>query len=101
MRRRLLGILILVISALQVWGASVPPPLGPTSGQWELTLNEDFLGPMNWSLWVPQITDTSGFVTGTTNYTACYINSTNNIAVANGFLNLTLRQEASNITCRT
>ena len=96
---------LLLLFLLLLWGfpgghTVVPPPLGPTDSTWELTLDEDFLGTsLNRSLWVPQQTATSGFTSGTANFTACYVDTPQNIAIGNGFLNLTLRKESANISC--
>ena len=68
-----------------------------TGGTWQCTFDDEFSGStLDSSKWIAQQTATSGFTSG---LTACFVNSTNNISVANGTLNLTARKEGSPFTC--
>lgn len=49
--------------------------------------------------WIPLTTAASGLVSGPATATACYVNRTDNISVADGHLNLTARKEAAPMTC--
>jgi beta-glucanase (GH16 family) len=48
---------------------------------------------------VPQVTANSGYHTGPAATQACYVNSTDNIAVAGGYLRLTARKEGAPFVC--
>jgi beta-glucanase (GH16 family) len=67
-----------------------------TGGYWTCTFDDEFDGTaLNSANWAVQTTAASGFTTGT----ECFVNSPNNISVANGLLSLTVRKEASPFTC--
>ena len=69
-----------------------------TGGYWQCTWSDDFTGTsLNTSKWIPQRTDTSGYTSGKT---ACFVDSRNNISVANGNLTLTARKESAPFTCK-
>jgi beta-glucanase (GH16 family) len=54
---------------------------------------------LNTSWWTPQISSTSGFVTGPAGDYVCYVNNTNNISVSGGALHLTVRKMAKPFSC--
>lgn len=67
-----------------------------TGGYWTCTFDDEFDGTaLNGSNWVAQTTAASGFTTGV----ECFVNSSNNISVANGVLSLTVREEDAPFTC--
>jgi beta-glucanase (GH16 family) len=74
-------------------------PLQKSTGvDWACTFADDFSGSaLNRRNWVPQRTDTSGFSQG---QTSCFLDSKNNISVANGSLTLTVRRESKPVRCR-
>ena len=77
-------------------------PLGskPGGGTWTCTFDDEFNGTaLNTSVWVPQVTATSGYTTGPLGSEACYENSPNNISVSNGALHLTARRAALPFLC--
>ena len=62
-----------------------------TGGSWQCSFSDDFDGTvLDDSKWIPQQTKTSGYLNG---MTACFVDSPNNVSVANGTLRLTARQE--------
>lgn len=64
---------------------------------WTCTFDDEFGGTsLDGSKWIAQETANSGYTSGPT---ACFVNSPNNISVANGTLNLTVRKEAAPFTC--
>jgi beta-glucanase (GH16 family) len=66
-------------------------------GYWQCSFSDDFSGTsLNASKWIAQRTDTSGYTNGAT---ACFVDSPNNISVANGILVLTARREAEPFVC--
>ena len=82
------------------------PPSGPTcgaqqlpkatGGSWQCTFDDEFNGTsLNRGVWVPITTAASGFHSGP----ECFVDSPNNVSVANGALTLTVRQEATPFTC--
>jgi beta-glucanase (GH16 family) len=94
---------------------SVPPPGQSTCGgqvlppksdgsQWSCSFDDEFdsttgdASSLNRFWWTPQVTATSGFTTGWP-YVACYVDSPNNISVADGSLHLTVRQEPAPVNC--
>jgi beta-glucanase (GH16 family) len=68
-----------------------------TGGFWQCNFTDDFNGTsLNRSKWIPQRTDTSGYVNG---LTACFVDSPNNIWVSNGTLKLRARKEPQPFAC--
>ena len=71
----------------------VPKPGG---GYWTCTFDDEFngtgLNPANWTV---MDTATSGFHSGA----ECFVNSSNNVSVNNGYLTLTARREAAPFIC--
>ncbi|HEY1237552.1 MAG TPA: glycoside hydrolase family 16 protein [Solirubrobacterales bacterium] len=68
-----------------------------TGGYWECTFSDDFDGTsLDRSKWIPQRTDTSGYLNGPT---ACFVDSPDNVSVSGGALRLTAREEAAPIAC--
>ena len=68
-----------------------------TGGYWQCTFADDFNGTgLDTGKWLPQRTDTSGYVNG---LTACFVDSPNNVSVSGGNLNLTARKEAAPFDC--
>jgi beta-glucanase (GH16 family) len=96
-------VLTLFFSA-QARAATLPAPncgatLIPksTGGTWRCSFSDDFDGTaLDTSKWTVQRTDNSGYTNG---LTACFVDSTNNVSVANGSLDLTVRKEAAPFTC--
>ena len=67
-----------------------------TGGSWQCTLDEEFNGTtLNRKLWDPITTAESGFHSGP----ECFVDSPNNLSVANGVMSLTVRKEAAPFTC--
>ena len=65
---------------------------------WQCTFSDDFDGgSLDSTKWVAQRTDASGF-TGALN--ACFVNTPDNISVADGTLRLTARKEPAPFTCK-
>lgn len=65
---------------------------------WHCTFDDEFGGTaLNRSNWVVITTAASGYTQG---LTACFVDSPNNVSVANGYLNLTVRKEAAPFTCQ-
>ena len=97
----------LVITCATASAAAAAPtcgnePLGPKpgGGTWTCTFDDEFNGnALNTSVWVPQVTATSGYTTGPLGSEACYENSPNNISVSNGALHLTARRAALPFLC--
>jgi beta-glucanase (GH16 family) len=83
-----------VVTTPSCGGVSVAKPGG---GTWKCTFDDEFdattgdASSVDPSKWVAQTTAASGFTAGP----VCFENSPNNISVANGALNLTVRKEAS------
>jgi beta-glucanase (GH16 family) len=68
---------------------------------WQCTFDDEFDGTaLDTSKWVPQLTATSTYTTGSTAGKACYVDTPDNIAVANGVLSLTARKEVAPFTCQ-
>jgi beta-glucanase (GH16 family) len=85
-------------------GGEVPPP--KPGGPWKCTLDDEFdaatgdPNALNTKLWVPQVTATSGYATGSPLLNdACYENSPANISVSNGYLHLTAVRVTSPFLC--
>ena len=65
-------------------------------GSWSCTWDDEFDGSaLDTSKWAVQTTAASGFATKP----ACFVNSPNNVSVANGVLSLTVRKEAKPFVC--
>ncbi|MDQ1393308.1 MAG: hypothetical protein QOF30_2285 [Acidimicrobiaceae bacterium] len=72
----------------------------PGGGFWQCSFDDEFTGTtLNTRNWVVQQTANSGYTNGTAPGTVCYLNSTNNVSVTGGYLNLTVRKEANAFTC--
>jgi beta-glucanase (GH16 family) len=70
--------------------------LKPSGTRWVCTFDDEFDGTtLNTSKWLVQQTSNSGYHSGN----ECYVNSPNNVSVANGVLSLTARQEAAPFSC--
>ncbi len=79
-----------------------PPSCGSTviyksdGTAWTCTFGDDFAGAsLDTAKWVPMRTTDYGFGKGN----VCFVNSVNNIWVADGYLNLTARKEAAPFAC--
>ena len=67
-----------------------------TGGLWQCTFDDEFSsGALDTTKWVAQQTSLSGYHSGQ----ECFVNSPNNVKVANGVLSLTVRREAVPFTC--
>jgi beta-glucanase (GH16 family) len=86
------------------------PSAGPACGglthykvngtPWVCTFDDEFSGStLDTSAWTPQLTSTSDFTTGPAAAQVCYVDSAKNIAVADGYLRLTVRKEPAPFTC--
>lgn len=107
------GVLLALVAAIGVAGpAGAAPtcanqvlPPSPSGGAWVCTFDDEFdastgdATALNTSWWSPQISATSGYTTGPPANPACYVDSTRNIAVANGALRLTVRRESTPFQC--
>jgi beta-glucanase (GH16 family) len=80
-------------------------PPKPGGGQWSCSFDDEFdsttgdASSLNTSWWTPQVTATSGYITGPWPTFACYVNSPNNISVSAGALHLTVRKESTPYNC--
>ena len=80
-------------------------PSRPGGGVWTCTFDDEFdsttgdAGSLNRGWWTPQLSATSGFITGQYPYYACYVDSPNNVSVSNGALHLTVRREPTPVNC--
>jgi beta-glucanase (GH16 family) len=82
-----------------------PTPTPPNCGTavlkadgsaWTCTFDEEFNGTaLDATKWMPITTASNGLASGP----GCYVNSPNNISVANGVLSLTARKEAAPFVC--
>ncbi len=73
-----------------------PSPLGVT-GSWTCTFDDEFNGTsLDTNLWTPQLTATSGYMSGET---ACFVDTPQNISVSGGSLHLTALQTAAPFSC--
>lgn len=84
-------------------GSEALPPK-PGGGSWTCSFDDEFdastgdASSLNRTWWTPQVSATSGFITGYP-YWACYLDSPNNVSVSNGALHLTVRKEATPVNC--
>jgi beta-glucanase (GH16 family) len=68
--------------------ACAAPPSAPVSGTWTCSFDDEFAGAsLDRTTWVPQ---TSGFVTGTAAYHACYVDDPRVVAQSGGALHLSV-----------
>jgi beta-glucanase (GH16 family) len=68
-----------------------------TGGNWDCTFSDDFDGTtLDLGSWIPQRTDTSGYVNGPT---ACFVDRPGNVSVSSGSLKLTARKEPAPFNC--
>jgi beta-glucanase (GH16 family) len=66
---------------------------------WQCTWDDEFDGTtLDGTKWAVQTTAASGFLNGPV---GCFVNTPNNVSVANGVLSLTARKEAAPFTCKT
>lgn len=64
--------------------------------QWVCTFDDEFDGAsLDTSKWIVQTTAATGYHNGP----ECFVNSSNNVSVSGGTLNLTVRKEAAPFTC--
>jgi len=81
--------------------ATAAPDCGPKVMKsffraWKCTFDDEFDGAaLDPAKWIAQSTAASGFTTGQD----CFVDSPDNVSVADGSLNLTVRQEAAPFTC--
>ncbi|MCU1658207.1 MAG: hypothetical protein JWO57_2863 [Pseudonocardiales bacterium] len=81
-------------SAATLCGATIIAK--PTGGTWQCTFDDEFSGTtLNRSKWTVQRTADSGFHSGP----ECMVDSTKNVSVSGGYLNLTVRRETAPFTC--
>lgn len=86
-------------SGLSCGGEQIAKPGG---GYWTCTFDDEFNQDNNTldrSKWTVQLTSNSSYTTGEASAIACYVDTANNVSVANGYLNLTLRKESAPFTC--
>jgi beta-glucanase (GH16 family) len=75
-------------------------PQKPAGGTWSCSFDDEFdastgdPSALNTDWWSPQVSATSGFITGQYPYYACYMNSPSNISVSGGDLRLIARHQA-------
>jgi beta-glucanase (GH16 family) len=70
----------------------------PDGSAWKCTFDDEFNGTaLDTSKWNVQTTAASGFTAGP----ACFVDDPDNISVAKGTLNLTVRKEAAPFTCKS
>ncbi|HSV40766.1 MAG TPA: glycoside hydrolase family 16 protein [Nocardioidaceae bacterium] len=82
-------------SAAPYCGATVTKTDGTP---WVCTFADEFTGDsLDASKWVPITTAGNGFTSGS----ECFVNSANNVKVAQGALSLTVRKEARPLSCKT
>ncbi|MFL6023623.1 MAG: family 16 glycosylhydrolase [Marmoricola sp.] len=81
--------------------ATAAPDCGPTlakagAGAWRCTFSDDFDGStLDPTKWIAQQTSLSGFTAGKD----CFVDSPNNVSVADGELSLTVRRESAPFYC--
>jgi beta-glucanase (GH16 family) len=82
-----------VVVAPNCGSTQIPKPGG---GYWTCTFGDDFTSSvLDTSKWSPQLTSASGFGSPA----ACYVDTANNVSIADGALNLTARKEPKPFTC--
>jgi beta-glucanase (GH16 family) len=95
---------LVLVPLSQTVGSPVASAQGPScngnpdglSGQWTCTFDDEFNGTsLNTANWAPQLTATSGYITGGPD---CYVNNPNTISVSGGYLNLSVLKVAP-FTC--
>jgi beta-glucanase (GH16 family) len=92
-----------VASAAPTCGGETPPAASD-GATWTCTFDDEFdsstgdASSLNTSWWTPQVSATSGFTTGWPSW-ACYVDSPKNISVSGGALHLTVRKEATPVSC--
>jgi beta-glucanase (GH16 family) len=80
-------------------------PSKPSGGKWTCSFDDEFdsttgdASALNTSVWTPQVSATSGYITGQYPYWVCYVDSPNNISVSGGALHLTVRKETTPVNC--
>lgn len=109
---RLLGAAVFAALAVAALLTATPAEAAPKSSapncggtivkaggsRWVCTFVDNFDGTqLDTSKWFVQLTDGSGFGGGGD----CFVNTANNVRVANGALSLTTRKEAQPFTCRS
>jgi beta-glucanase (GH16 family) len=91
---------LVLVPLSQTVGSPVASAQGPScngnptgvGGDWNCTFDDEFNGTsLNTSLWQPQLTATSGYITGGPD---CYVNNPNTISVSGGYLNLSVLKVA-------
>jgi beta-glucanase (GH16 family) len=76
-------------------------PTKDDGASWQCTFSDEFSGTsLDTTKWSPQLTSTTGFTSGVSSATACYVDSPNNISVGGGALSLTVRKEPSPVSCQ-
>ncbi len=95
---------LVLVPLSQNVGAPLASAQGPScggnpdglSGNWTCTFDDEFNGTsLNTANWQPQLTATSGYITGGPD---CYVNNPNTISVSGGYLNLSVLKVAP-FTC--
>jgi beta-glucanase (GH16 family) len=84
--------------------STIPPPtcggeetLVADGTTWDCTFDSEFTGnTLDTTKWTPIVTSAGGFTSGDV---ACFVNTPDNIAVGNGYLSLTAREEAAPFVC--
>ena len=72
--------------------------LKPDGTAWQCTFDDEFSGTaLDTTNWATQVTASSGYHSGA----ECFVNSPNNVSVANGVLSLTVRKEDAPFTCHS
>jgi beta-glucanase (GH16 family) len=75
-------------------------PAKADGAAWRCTFSDEFSATaLDRSKWTPQLTQQTGFTTGSGAATACYVDSPNNVRVRGGALELTVRKEAAPVSC--
>ncbi|HEY1828763.1 MAG TPA: glycoside hydrolase family 16 protein [Acidimicrobiales bacterium] len=70
------------------------------SGSWTCSFDDEFNGTsLDTSNWVPQLTATSGYTTGSASGAPCYVDNPSTISVSGGYLHLGAIKTAAPIDC--